>query len=79
MQYSVVLAGLTASSFNYVSSSKQGDDYTDGSTVPYLSAAHVQGIAGGDSGWVAIPEPASISLIGLVTGGIYFARRFFIA
>jgi hypothetical protein len=28
---------------------------------------------------VVIPEPASLGLIGLVTGGIYFARRFFIA
>jgi hypothetical protein len=27
---------------------------------------------------VVIPEPASLSLIGLVTGGIYFARRFFV-
>ena len=27
----------------------------------------------------AIPEPASLGLLGLVTGGIYFARRFFIA
>lgn len=27
----------------------------------------------------AIPEPASLSLIGLVTGGIYFIRRFFVA
>lgn len=26
-----------------------------------------------------IPEPASIGLIGLVSGGVYFARRFFIA
>ena len=26
-----------------------------------------------------VPEPASLSLIGLVTGGIYFTRRFFIA
>lgn len=27
----------------------------------------------------AVPEPASLSLIGLVTGGIYFVRRFFVA
>lgn len=27
---------------------------------------------------VVIPEPASLSLIGLFTGGIYFARRFFV-
>ena len=27
----------------------------------------------------AIPEPATLSMIGLVTGGIYFSRRFFIA
>ncbi len=28
---------------------------------------------------VVVPEPASLGLLGLVTGGIYFTRRFFIA
>lgn len=27
----------------------------------------------------AIPEPASLSLLGLISGGIYFVRRFFVA
>ena len=27
----------------------------------------------------AVPETASLGLLGLVTGGIYFSRRFFIA
>ncbi len=28
---------------------------------------------------ISIPEPASIGLIGLISGGVYFTRRFFIA
>ena len=28
---------------------------------------------------VSIPEPATLGLLGLISGGIYFARRFFIA
>lgn len=29
--------------------------------------------------YAVIPEPASIGLLGLISGGIYFARRFFVA
>lgn len=43
---------------------------------------HIVGSMGNDAGdrqmFVAIPEPASIGLLGLVGGGIYFTRRFFI-
>jgi len=54
----------------------------DGSTTdqdfwPGGSITHIA--PSGDQHVVAIPEPATMGLLGLVSGGIYFARRFFVA
>jgi MYXO-CTERM domain-containing protein len=58
---------LTAQSFRYVS-------YEDGGQGEYYSAAHVRSIGPDDdgSGWIAVPEPAALTLLalgGLLVGG----------
>ena len=42
---------------------------------PFPVAAHVQGISGGESGWVTVPEPASIALLGLGALALLRTRR----
>jgi hypothetical protein len=51
----------------------------DFANLPYTVGDSIDLQANGDVTFefVAIPEPASIGLIGLVSGGIYFSRRFF--
>jgi hypothetical protein len=53
------IAGLTAQSFNFLSAGSGGGG-------PYPTAAHVQSIGGGNSGWVTVPEPTSFALCGLL-------------
>ena len=59
---------LTASSFNYLSLPAGGHG-------PFETAAHVQGIYGNDSGWVTVPEPATMSLLGIGALGLVRRRR----
>jgi len=65
------LAGLTVDSFGFLSSSSGGNG-------PLVTAAHVQGINGSDSGWVTggvseVPEPMTMSLLAI--GGLVALRR----
>lgn len=59
------ISSLTANSFDFMSS--PGDSHG-----PYVTAAHVLGIGEDDSGWVTIPEPATLCLFGL--GGLLLRR-----
>jgi hypothetical protein len=54
-------AGLSASSFN------------ETSNLGLLAGAHVQGIGGVNSGHVTVPEPASLTMLGIAALG--FLRR----
>ena len=56
---------LMAWSFNF--------DSTGGGNGAFPTAAHVQGIPGGGSGWVSVPEPATLSVLAL--GGLAVVRR----
>lgn len=60
---------LTASSFNFLSLPAGGHG-------PFPTAAHVQGIGpcGANSGWVTVPEPATMSLLG-IGGALGLVRR----
>ena len=68
VKYLVLGAGLTASSFDYLSAPAGGHG-------PFEVAAHVQGIGpcGADSGWVTVPEPATMGLLSL--GGLGLLRK----
>jgi len=67
-RYWIYGAGVTASSFDYLSAPAGGHG-------PFPTAAHVQGIGpcGADSGWVTVPEPMTIGTLGL--GGLTFLVR----
>lgn len=62
-------SSLTAASFNALSSSGTG--------AGLAVAAHVQGIgqSGAYSGWVTLPEPCTLSLLGLTVAGGLRRRR----
>ena len=58
VQYTISGPGLLAGSFNYISA-------PDGGQGEWPTAAHVQSTGGGEeSGWVTIPEPATLLLLG---------------
>lgn len=61
-------ASIAASSFDFLSAPAGGHG-------PFSTAAHVQGIGqnGQLSGWVTVPEPASLA--GLILAGLALARR----
>jgi len=67
VQYTITgIDELIAESFNVLSKPAGGKG-------PYLTAAHVQGIADDESGWVTIPEPATLGL--LCAGALGLLRR----
>ncbi|MCK5113891.1 MAG: PEP-CTERM sorting domain-containing protein [Phycisphaerae bacterium] len=71
VEYTITgIPSLTSSSFDFLS--KPG-----GGHGPYTTAAHVQSIGSGgeDSGWVTVPEPATMSLVLLGGVGILLRRR----
>ena len=70
VQYTITgIASLTADSFNFLCTSADHG--------PFPTAAHVQGIGdtGDDSGWVTVPEPATLSLLVLGGLGVLLHRR----
>ena len=66
VEYTITLASLTANSFDFISA-------PDGGAGEYETAAHLIGLADGDSAWITIPEPTTICLLGL--GGLGLLRR----
>jgi hypothetical protein len=58
------IPSLTCQSFDF-------DSYPAGGRGPYRKAAHVQGISvSPNSGWVTVPEPASMALLSLMGMGM---------
>jgi len=70
VKYTISYPGLTASSFNFLSAPAGG-------AGPFLTAAHVMSTQDitTTSGWVTVPEPASMILITTSTIGLGFIRR----
>ena len=62
------IASLTANSFDFLST-------PSGGSPPFPTAAHVQAIAGDDSGWTAVPEPATLGLLSIVSLVMLRRRR----
>ncbi len=60
------IPNLTVASFDFMS-------VMGGGTGQHLTAAHVGGINANYSGWISVPEPASVSL--LLAGGFSLMRR----
>ncbi len=72
--WTITGTGLTESSFNALSAPAGGHG-------PFRTAAHVQGLTGGGSGWVTeggiVPAPAAAGLVFIGLGLIgWFRRRF---
>lgn len=71
-EWTITAAGLTASHFNLLS-------HPDGGHGPFRTAAHVQGIEGGGSGWITesgeIPEPTTLALVAAGVLGMTARRR----
>jgi hypothetical protein len=72
--FTLTEAGLTESSFNFLSTPAGGSG-------PFVTAAHIQSIGtGGASGWIdgavaAVPEPSSVLLLVSMLGGIGLMAR----
>jgi hypothetical protein len=68
-EYSITgISTLTAGSFDFLSA-------PGGGAGPFPTAAHVGGIGpdDGDSGWISVPEPATLDVLAL--GGLALLRR----
>ncbi len=58
---------ISAASFDYLS-------LPDGGNGPFVTAAHVLGTGNGDdSGWITVPEPATVGMLSI--GLVLFAAR----
>ncbi len=70
VEYTITgIDSLTAESFNFLC--------TPADHGPFPTAAHVQGVGdtGDDSGWVTVPEPATLTILGLGGLGMLLRRR----
>ncbi len=67
IEYTITAAGLTAGSFDFPSKSMGGKGV-------FRTVAHIQGI-GEDSGWVSVPEPGTLVLLGLGAMGLLRRKR----
>ena len=63
----VYTSAISASSFDFLSAPGGGNG-------SHPAAAHIQGIAGGGSGWIGVPEP-SLGFLVLLSAGMVSRRR----
>ncbi len=72
--YTITGDSITASSFNYLSSSTKNSDTNDG----FPTVAHIQsiGATGAGSSWVSVPEPGILILLGIAMSAVGVASRY---
>jgi hypothetical protein len=69
VKYTLTLAGLTSDSFNFTSAHGGGEG-------EYITAAHLMALGtSNNSVWATIPEPATMTLLGLGVMGLLKKRR----